>query len=1028
MSKQVKTKKVKLDSFINKAIQKMEFETYDANVKKYIPDIITFCESPEYLDLASRGIKLRMAQRVVLKIFYRGSSGNEDLRLTQEEIDWCKENCIHEDEDNMLEKYETNEVFRELVLAWGRRCVSGDSKIVDPLTGKRWKIEDLWKQNKTINAWTYNEQEQKMEKIPDCNIIYQGKRDIFSVKTVAGQEIKVTRNHPFLTKSGWKELRNLSIGDKIAVTTSVPFFGNSKAITEDEAAILGYITGDGCCSQSSTYFTCSSDKIKKDIEDRLSRAFPDVEMIKDTWTSAKSAQYQYKFRGKKIEYDKYFNEKRNQVMVKQKKISLKELLIKHGISGMTCHNKEVPEDLYECPKNVIASYLRSLYSCDGNITLISNGAAVQVEMYTVNLNQANAVRHLLLRFGIYATVRKKECKTQIAREVKSYNSISYRVSFSRSQYVKSFIENIGFIDRDEQIKKAKEVIFAEKRKEKKRVSISFQKIKSIDECGQGDTFDLQVSDEPHKQNFIANDIVLHNSGKDFLSGIIAPYEAMRLIECNGGNPYALYTGGLSSASPICILTIATAKEQANIAYQEIKDRITHSQYFMSKIGPEGMESTKIHLLTPADIELNKKLLAQGFPLKKGSIIIEVGHSNSDSLLGKSVFVLILDEVASYKTTGGSSSGERIYTAMSPALNTFVRTELVFDDLGNPVVDENGKQKEKKVYDSKIISISSPRGKEGIFWDIFKDAPLTKSRIACRLPTWVANPNLTLESLRETNDSMTEEQFMTEFGAEFSGTAGENMFTKDSIDEAFLNSLKNKAYGEPNIIYYAHLDPATSSHNYALVVLHKELYFDQDKKENNYRIIVDHIKYWHPTPGNPIRTEVITDYLKELKKKFYIGMVTFDLWNSLDSKTMLRKNGIPHKLTHFSGSYKMIIYTELYNLLLDGRIKIPRHDLLKGEMTNLQKKRTSQNRFSVFCKKDAEYNTDDVIDALAGACYTALSLTTKKLPGSRLIDTGAMSSSNQMQWNCMSGPIGYGTGKQVSDNLENRSSWINRQRI
>ena len=74
--------------------------------KKYIPDIITFCEHPDYLDMKSRKIAPYPMQRVMLKVFYRGSVGNELLTLTEEEIATCKAlNLDNPDNGDVLGKY-----------------------------------------------------------------------------------------------------------------------------------------------------------------------------------------------------------------------------------------------------------------------------------------------------------------------------------------------------------------------------------------------------------------------------------------------------------------------------------------------------------------------------------------------------------------------------------------------------------------------------------------------------------------------------------------------------------------------------------------------------------------------------------------------------------------------------------------------------------------------------------------------------------------------------------------------------------
>ena len=255
------------------------------------------------------------------------------------------------------------------------------------------------------------------------------------------------------------------------------------------------------------------------------------------------------------------------------------------------------------------------------------------------------------------------------------------------------------------------------------------------------------------------------ASKDFLVSIIALYEAMKLLECPGGDPYTLYE--LSSATTINILTVANAKDQARRAFDEIREKLIYSKYFRDKYTKDGVGSSSIYLLTPRDKKDNKKFREKGLPTKKGSIGIIVGHSNSDSLLGMGCIVLILDEVASYKTTGGSSSGDRIYTALTPTTSTYCRKIYEKDDNGNIVIDEY-KQKvvKKRFYDGKVISISSPRAKEGKFYELFSTADQVKHRLVCRLSTWEVNPTHTRESLRKSAPSLSETEFNMEFGADF----------------------------------------------------------------------------------------------------------------------------------------------------------------------------------------------------------------------------------------------------------------------
>jgi len=508
------------------------------------------------------------------------------------------------------------------------------------------------------------------------------------------------------------------------------------------------------------------------------------------------------------------------------------------------------------------------------------------------------------------------------------------------------------------------------------------------------------------------------SGKDFLGSIIALYEALKLIESPGGNPHAYYS--VAPGGDIVILTVANSQDQATVAFDQIKEKMLSSPYFADKFIPDGFQKASMRLMTAADKAENKKRKAKKLTFTPGSVVIEVGHSNSDTLRGKSCFVLLLDEVAMFKQSGGSGSGDVIYQSLRPSMRSFVRQEEQMDEDGNLILDDEGHPVTKPVYDAKIVAISTPRGEEGLFYKLYSQGHEKKASLICRLPTWVVNPNHTEESLREEESAMSEEEFAMEFGAQFSGTAGENMFPRDAVEKCFNHVLQIKAIGEPGRIYFAHLDPASTSHNYALVVVHRELFLNRDTKKTDFRVIVDHIKYWQPMPDQPIKVSEIDEYMIQMKHRFHFGLVTYDHWNSQSSILKLRKHGIAAKETRFTKNYKTQIYDELYNLIVSDRIWIPPHKLLKNEMIHLQR-RFTEIGYKVFAPSAGEVHTDDLCDALAGAAYTAVSSHMHKLPASRLVNTGISPQSNERLWQSMSGPIGYGTGQNVSNELEKRDS-------
>lgn len=478
-----------------------------------------------------------------------------------------------------------------------------------------------------------------------------------------------------------------------------------------------------------------------------------------------------------------------------------------------------------------------------------------------------------------------------------------------------------------------------------------------------------ILDKYHSEQLFRELVLVlgRRSGKDFLVSIIALYESMKLLECPGGSPFKFYN--LALGNPIYIITVATSSDQAKILFNEIKEKMQRSEYFRTKIGNVGAD--RIWLLTPEDKKNNIEYLDQDIKGVKnsGSVIIMSGHSNSDSLLGKRIYGLLLDEVASFKNSGGSSSGDRIYSALTPATADFVLK----------------KPDGTRLLDSKIVSISSPRAAEGVLYKLWTDSPTVPRRLAFKLPTWKVNEQFTEIQLRTEFSTLPTAQFSMEFGAEFSGTAGEKFIAEQYLelcrkvgDELKLTQ-RNK--GAPGIVYYAHLDPAATSHNYALVVLHVEERVRIKENENGVHVkeryklfVIDHVKSWQPTHDQSIKVNEVDEYIISLAKRFKFGLVTYDEWNSLSSVQKLRSKGIPTKVTPFRKAFKMRIYDNLESLLINGQIALPFKDndaqLLYNELKYVKRIYGPQG-FKIKPDEDAPVTTDDLADALAGACGMAL---------------------------------------------------------
>jgi hypothetical protein len=132
------------------------------------------------------------------------------------------------------------------------------------------------------------------------------------------------------------------------------------------------------------------------------------------------------------------------------------------------------------------------------------------------------------------------------------------------------------------------------------IELTPEEIKKCEELGLNDDDRGDVLGK-YEAGELFTELVLvwgRRAGKDFCVAIIALYEAMKLLESPGGDPYSIYE--LSSANTINILTIANAKDQAKLAFEEIKSKLLYSKYFEDKYSKDGFTGESIFLLTPKD--------------------------------------------------------------------------------------------------------------------------------------------------------------------------------------------------------------------------------------------------------------------------------------------------------------------------------------------------------------------------------------------------------------------------------------------
>jgi replicative DNA helicase len=72
-----------------------------------------------------------------------------------------------------------------------------------------------------VLVWSTDE-DRRLQPAPLLRVFASGVKPVFRLRLAGGAEVKASANHRFLTRTGWRQLRHLWLGEGIAVTRRAP--------------------------------------------------------------------------------------------------------------------------------------------------------------------------------------------------------------------------------------------------------------------------------------------------------------------------------------------------------------------------------------------------------------------------------------------------------------------------------------------------------------------------------------------------------------------------------------------------------------------------------------------------------------------------------------------------------------------------------------------------------------------------------------------------------------------------------------
>jgi len=290
----------------------------------------------------------------------------------------------------------------------------------------------------------------KINKEKKSNFFSREVNRLFKVKLRSGREIKLTPEHPLLTVKGWQPTENLKIGSRIATPRILPCFGNNQ-MPEHEIKLLSYLIAEGH-TKSIVLFSNKDGEIVEDFKEALEKFDSSLKLIeeKEGHYRVSNPDWSTKILKHNLERTNkgHFIKKTPNIV---KKRSIRKLIEREGLFGKLATEKYLSQNLIKLKKEQLALFLNRLFSCDGSIYKVNDYWEISYSSSSGKL--IRQVQSLLLRFGVLSRLREK--KVEIDEKVFD----SFELVLNSVNAVK-FIKQIGFFGekQDKAVKALDEVL------------------------------------------------------------------------------------------------------------------------------------------------------------------------------------------------------------------------------------------------------------------------------------------------------------------------------------------------------------------------------------------------------------------------------------------------------------------------------------------------------------------------------------------------------------------------------------------
>jgi uncharacterized protein len=313
----------------------------------------------------------------------------------------------------------------------GGKCLSGDT-LITLGDGSLRRIDELAHDDREVMALAGDLKIRREEK----EGFYEREVDrVLRVTTRTGKSVTLTPEHPLLTLHGWVEAARLKKGSRIATPRVQGVFGEQH-LPEEQTKLLAYLIAEGHLRNGFVLFSNADPLINDDFSSAL-RAFDT--RLRTKQHGPHNLRVVEPERRAIIDIKERDERGRIVAITRDKKHSLRVWLEGLGLYGKKAEERSVPQAVFTLPKNGVSLFLNRLFSCDGSIHKDKNRWRASYASTSIVL--IRQVQHLLLRFGVVSTLREKKTRSPLGR--------AYEIIIQGS-FLKTFLEEVGLYGHKEE--------------------------------------------------------------------------------------------------------------------------------------------------------------------------------------------------------------------------------------------------------------------------------------------------------------------------------------------------------------------------------------------------------------------------------------------------------------------------------------------------------------------------------------------------------------------------------------------------